>query len=109
MSRMSKYRNVKTVVDGITFDSKKEAQYYGIYKSLMKAKNPKDRVVGLELQVPFPLEVNGKKIGKYIADFRVTYGDGRIEVIDVKGVKTAVYRLKKKLVSALYGVDIVEV
>lgn len=53
--------------------------------------------------------MNGKKICKYIADFRVTYADGRIEVVDVKGVRTGVYRLKKKLVEAQYGIIIIEV
>ena len=39
----------------------------------------------------------------------MTYGDGRIEYVDVKGVKTDIYRIKKKLVEALYSIKIKEV
>ena len=65
----------------------------------------------LELQKAFPLIVNGVKLGKYIADFCYLDLDGREVVEDVKSepTKTAVYRIKCKLMIALYGIRIVEV
>lgn len=105
----SKYGNIKTKYKGIKFDSKKEAEYAMLLDSMKKAKDPSDRVVKIEYQPVFPIEVNCEKICKYYADFRVEYADGRIEVIDVKGVRTGVYKIKKKLVEALYDIEIIEV
>lgn len=76
---------------------------------LKKAKNDRDRVVSFKNQIPFICEVNGKKVCKYIADFEVIYADGRVEIIDVKGMKTSIYNLKKKLVEALHDIKIIEV
>jgi hypothetical protein len=56
--------------------------------------------------------VNGEKIGRYVADFRyVDTATGVVTVEDVKSgpTKTPVYRLKRKLVKALYDIDITEV
>jgi hypothetical protein len=103
LGKRSKYGAVKTVVDGITFDSKKEAARYQELKLL--------KVEALVLQPEYELRVNGELICKYRADFR--YMDKKnglwIPVIeDCKGVKTAVYRLKKKLMLACYGIHILE-
>lgn len=98
---MTKYHNIKTVVDGITFDSKREAFFYKVYKKLEKQGNLKD----LKLQVPFVFKLNDKKIFTYKADFTYTDKDG-LHVIDVKGVLTPVFRLKKKLIEAQYGITI---
>lgn len=101
-----KYNNVPTVVDGRRFDSKKEAARYGELKLLQAA----GHIADLACQPPFALVVNGVKVGKYIADF--VYRDcatGERVYEDVKGVRTAVYKLKAKLVLALYGVAIREV
>lgn len=105
---LSKYRNVRTEYAGLQFMSKKEAEYAMQLDWLKKARG-NDRVVEWVPQVPFQVELNGKKICKYIADFKVTYANGRVEIVDVKGVRTDVYRLKKKLVEAQYGIVIVEV
>jgi len=54
--------------------------------------------------------VKDRKVGEYRADFRyVEARTGKLIIEDVKGVKTAVYRLKKKLFEALYGIEITEV
>ena len=103
----SKYRNRKTVIDGITFDSKKEARRYSELKLLKKAGHIKN----LELQPSFVLVdgyVNGtgKKIRPmiYKADFRYYDVMGKCEVVeDVKGVRTEVYKLKKKLFEERYA------
>jgi hypothetical protein len=114
--KKSKYNNVKTIIDGITFDSKKEAAYYNTIKLLKRA----GEVTQIDLQPEFPYNMyctvpginDGNRVFakqyKYIADFRVTYKDGRVEIIDVKGVKTSIYRQKKKIVEAIYNVKIIE-
>lgn len=104
----SKYHNKKTVVDGIMFDSRKEANRYGELKILEKL----NQIKRLELQPRFLLQkefnYKGKMIRKieYVADFQ--YVDNKtFETIveDVKGMKTDVYKLKKKML--LYKYDII--
>lgn len=113
LQRESKYRAKKTEADGITFDSQREAQYYYELKLRKRAGHIKD----FELQPvyvlldPYKHPETGKRVQgiKYRADFLVTYPDGSQEVIDVKGVRTAEYKLKKKLFESKYGVPIKEV
>tara|TARA_R100001082_G_scaffold8635_1_gene5056 strand:- start:2063 stop:2380 length:318 start_codon:yes stop_codon:yes gene_type:complete len=101
----NKYRAVKTEVDGIVFDSKREAARYMELMLLERA----GEISHLELQPKYDCIINGKKICTYKADFRYFTKLGNI-VEDVKGVKTPIYRLKKKLVEALYaGVTIQEI
>lgn len=97
---MSKYHSKKAVVDGITFDSKKEANRYCELKILEHYGKIKD----LQLQHQFVLQPPFKKNGKtiraitYKADF-VYFDVERCKHIveDVKGYKTDVYQLKKKM------------
>lgn len=104
---MNKYGAVKTVVDGITFHSKKEADRYCEMKLLVRA----GEISELELQPAFRCVVNGALICTYFADFRyLDCRHGRV-VEDVKSESTSkdkVYRLKKKLVEALYNITITE-
>lgn len=94
-----KYNNIKTVVDGIKFDSKKEAKRYGELKLLEQA----GEISVLRLQVKFNLSVCS-----YVADF-VYYDKNKIMVVeDCKGMKTPVYNLKKKMVKHELGIDILE-
>lgn len=103
--RRSKYGAVRVVIDGIPFDSTREGERYGELKRLRDA----GIIADLELQPRFPLTVNGITIGHYVADFRyVDRERGVVVTEDVKGVRTPVYRLKKKLVEALYGIEITE-
>ena len=102
----SKYRNVKTTVDGIDFSSKKEAARYRQLMLLQRA----GKISQLELQPRFDFVVNGMRLGFYRADFR--YIEDGVDVIeDVKSKITAInptYRLKKKLMKALHNIDILE-
>lgn len=110
---MSKYRSKKIIIDGITFDSKREGNRYVELKLLERAGKIKD----LELQHKFELQPSFKKKGKtiraitYVADF--VYFDletMRIVVEDTKGFKTDVYMLKKKMFEFKYPeLTIVEV
>tara|TARA_Y100001951_G_C11078127_1_gene149821 strand:+ start:91 stop:483 length:393 start_codon:yes stop_codon:yes gene_type:complete len=116
-----KYRAIKTTVDGKTFDSKKEAKRYTELKLLEKT----GMITHLELQPTYQITVNGVDICKYKADFRyftvraenreqysnskgewvvpTKTGDREGQIIeDVKGFKTPIYRLKKKLVEACF-------
>jgi hypothetical protein len=91
--------------DGHRFPSKAEHDRYWDLKFLQDHHAIRD----LELQPRFPLIVNDIKIGEYRGDFRY-YDLARQEVVveDVKGFKTKEYKLKKKLVLALYGIEILE-
>ena len=99
-----KYGNKKAEADGIVFDSKKERNYYCELKMLKMAGQIKD----FDLQVPFELLPSFKHKGKtirgikYIADFVVTYSDGKTEVIDTKGYRTRDYILKRKMLLHKY-------
>lgn len=104
----SKYHNKRTVYEGKTFMSKREAGYARTLDALKHAKDPKEKVVSYETQVPFHIELNGIKICKYLADFVVKYKDGHTEVVDSKGYRTDIYKLKKKLVEAQYNILIKE-
>ena len=95
---VSKYRAVKTEIDGITFASKREAIRYSELKLLVKAGYIRD----LELQPKFPLVVNGIKVCIYIADFIYRGKDGSVCIEDAKGVRTPVYKLKNRLFHACY-------
>jgi len=104
--KQSKYHNIKTVIDGITFASKKEAGRYQDLKLLLKA----GEITDLVLQPKFPLVVNGHKIGSYIADFQYkANGETVVEDVKSEATKTPVYRLKKRLMKALLNVEIKEV
>lgn len=104
----SKYNNVKTEYNGVKYDSKKEAFYAQKLDILSRAVYQDKRVIKYERQVPFQIEIAGKKICKYLLDFLVTYID-RVEYVDVKGMRTPIYKLKKKLVEAQFGILIKEV
>ena len=110
-SSRSKYGAKKTIVDGKKFDSKWEAERYGQLKAMEKAMFIRD----LELQVPYDLIVNDVKICRYIAEFRykkesnhtITNDEYYVEVVeDTKGFETQEFKLKKKLMKALYNIDI---
>mgnify|MGYP001043628367 CR=1 FL=1 len=106
VAKRSKYSAERTEVDGITFASKKEAKRYAELRDCQRAGLLRD----LKLQPRFPLVVNNVKIGTYVGDFEYTdCEDGQRILEDVKGFKTPAYRLKKKLVLALYGVEITEI
>lgn len=107
-----KYHNKKVEYDGYTFDSIREKNYYIKLKLLEKAGKIKE----LELQKEYELQPSyklGNKTSRkitYRADF--TYKsteDDKLHVIDVKGFRTDVYRLKKKLFEYKYKIEIEEI
>lgn len=97
----SKYAAKPTYVGGIRFASKKEAARYGELKNLEYA----GVISHLELQPRFPLIVNGQVVCTYVGDFRYLE-NGKSVTEDVKGFKTDVYTIKKKLLLATHpGID----
>lgn len=99
----SRLSNQPTVVDGIRFASKREANRYGELAYLLKA----GQISNLKLQVRYPLVVNGVHVCTYIADF--VYDDkGQRIVEDAKGFATYHYKIKRALMKAVYGIDIRE-
>lgn len=101
---MSKYGNKKTMCDGYQFDSQAEAKYYEQLKWLKQTK----QIKSFKLQPRYLLQEGFKKNGRtirkveYVADFEVKHLDGSIEVIDVKGVETEAFKLKRKWFDRLY-------
>ena len=108
MSQTSKYYNRKTTYQGVQFDSQKEAKRYQELLLLTRAGS----IRNLECQPRYDLVVNGHKLGYYRADFRyeeMTTGESITEDVKSPVTKTAVYQLKKKLVKAIYGIEVREV
>lgn len=96
----SKYNNRKTEYDGVTYDSKKEAQRAAELNLMMKS----GEILTLARQVRYRLA----RGVEYIADFVYTTKDGDCVIEDVKGFKTHVYKMKKKLMKDIHGIDIKE-
>lgn len=109
--KQNKYRNKKTTIDGIHFDSQKEANRYKELKLLEKA----EKIKNLKLQPAYLLQESFKLKGetiraiKYVADFEYETKSGELVTEDVKGVKTQVYKLKKKLFENKYRRKIKEI
>lgn len=127
--KSNKYGNRKVVIDGITFDSKKEARRYQELRLLEKA----GEIHGLQRQVKFVLiptqrEFNARDVYKsgpkkgsfkpgriierevaYVADFVYFLSDNTRVVEDTKGVRTKEYIIKRKLMLKEYGIRIKEV
>ena len=115
---MSKYHSKKTVVDGILFDSKREAQRY----QQLKLRERAGIICDLKMQVKYELipaqYIDGRCVERavtYISDFEyyvlkdTTIPTGSHIVEDVKGMRTDVYKIKKKLMLYRYGIRITEV
>lgn len=107
IQKQPKYRNIKKEVDGIVFDSKKEAGRYLQLKAMQNAGLISD-LKYKKSECTYPISIKDKLICKYIPDF-IYVRDSELIIEDAKGIKTAVYRLKKKLMKAIHGIEIKEV
>lgn len=104
----SKYRNVKTIVDGEKFDSKREAQYWAELKLRQKSGEIKSlsRQMAFDLCCPTGPD-ESKVVCQYIADFAYKDRDGTNHIVDVKGGKeTAMFALKRKWLFLQSGIEI---
>jgi phenylpropionate dioxygenase-like ring-hydroxylating dioxygenase large terminal subunit len=99
--RFNKYNAKKTEYNGVLYDSKREAEYAFQLDMRLKARG-KDRIKSWTRQVTLPLEVNGQLICKHRVDFEITHVNDSTEFVEVKGMLTPEYKLKLKLLRALY-------
>lgn len=103
-SSRSKYGNKKSRTMGEAFDSKAEGKYYRKLLDMQK----QGIVTKIELQPTFVLQPKFEKNGikhqaiSYKADYRVTYADGHIEIVDVKGARTPTFNMKYKMFEYTY-------
>ena len=96
-----KYGAIRDTSDGINFDSKVERRYYEKLKLLQKS----GELVMFLRQPLFDIPGNPKTV-PYRADFLEFWADGSVRVVDVKGVETEAFKVKKRIVEALYPVTI---
>ena len=111
VAKKTKFRNVKKEIDGLKFDSTKEANHY----LALKVRERLGEINGLVTQPKFSIDINGQHICNYIADFAFFTYENDETVYHVQDVKSAhtrtlpVYRLKKKLMKAVLNTDIEEI
>ncbi len=109
-SKSRKFRNKVTDTPDGKFDSEAEYRYWCHLKLRQRA----GEITDLERQVVFELApsvvVNGRKRPpiRYVADMQY-WEAGKLVVADVKGVVTEGYRLKRHLLKAVHGIDILEI
>lgn len=102
--KRSKYGNKRVTVKGVVFDSIAESRYFLV----LLDKKKKKEILDYELQPRFLLQESFKKNGEtfreieYVADFKVIHNDGRIEIVDVKGMETEIFKIKRKLFEYKY-------
>ena len=108
--RRSKYNAKPVKIDGLSFDSKKEARRYGELKLMEKA----GEIGLLKFHPRYSLDINGVHICDYEADFSYVPKEWEYRVCDrevvedVKGYRTDVYKLKKRLMLAIYEINVRE-
>ncbi len=102
-SKRSKYGAIKVRLDGHVFDSKAEAARYQELRTFEIA----GVISNLGVHRRFTIHVNNLHICEYICDFDYRE-DGKLVIEDVKGMKTPAYKLKKKLMLAVFGISILE-
>lgn len=102
--KRSKYGNKKTIVDGLTFASARESRRWIALRLLERA----GEITDLKRQQTWPLDVNGHSICRYRPDFEYRDKAGALIVEDSKGYATDEYKIKKALMLAIHGVEIVE-
>lgn len=103
-----KFHNVPVEIDGYRFDSTSEGNRYVELRLLERAGDIRQ----LEIHPRFPLVIHEQDCGVYIADFCYLTAAGERVIEDVKSPATRklpVYRLKKRMVWAVYGLEIREV
>ena len=102
----SKYGNRRVSLDGYTFDSKAEGDRYVVLRERLRL----GEIMDLAVHPGYRLEVAGQLICHYIADFAYHDPETYAETVeDVKGVRTAAYMLKRKLMKAIHGIDVQEI
>jgi len=105
-----KYRNTPVVIDGVRFDSVREANRWGFLQALQRL----NKISQLERQVKYVLAPSVKFAGekraktalRYFADFRYVDSTGETVVEDAKGRETEAFRIKRHLMKSVHGIDV---
>jgi len=109
----NKFNAKRVEYDGVVYDSKKEGNFARTLDILKGITDESKRVLKYERQVRFDIIINEVNCGYYLLDFKVYYFNGDVKHIDIKGIRTGcsyqMFRLKKKLVQALYNIIIEEI
>lgn len=100
--KRNKYGNRRVEIDGVKYASQAEAQRGETLRLLERA----GQITFLRHQPRFPLVINGVKVCTYVADAEYRDAKGELVVEDVKGVETDVFKIKRKLMKALHGIDV---
>ena len=95
---INKFKASKRRIDSMLFDSQLEASYYCQLKILKRVGEVRYWLRQVSMHLP-----GGKK---YVCDFLVFYTDGSHAYIDVKGVETQLFKLKKSIVEEIYPIEI---
>lgn len=98
---MRKYRNKIVTIDGRKFQSQKEGLHYLYLKELQE----KGTIKNLQCQTKIDFKIDGKHIFNYMPDFEYDDEFGH-HYVDVKGVRTPIFNLKKKLIEAQFKIEI---
>lgn len=98
-ARQSKYNSKSTVYNGNYYQSLLEANYARELDIRVRA----GRIKSWRRQVKIPLEVYGFFISNYYMDFEVTHNDESLEMIEVKGAETDVWKMKWRLTEAIFS------
>jgi hypothetical protein len=96
--RPNKYGNIHQTYNGYTYASKFEAEYAAELDLRVKGKD----IEGWERQVKIPIEINNYHICNYYVDFLIYHNDGSKELVEIKGMETDLWRIKRKLLEAIY-------
>lgn len=107
-AKQGKYKSRGIYRDGLYFHSTGEADYY----ELLKIRLAGGEIKAFKRQVKFKISINGQQITSYVADFVIELFDGSKQVLDYKSDftrKLETYQIKKKLLMALYNINIIEV
>ena len=99
-----KYGNKKTEVNGQEFDSRKEARFF-----LQLQQDPTVKSIRTQVKYELIPKQQGERACLYVADFVVEYQSGEVVVYDVKGMRTPLYVVKRKLMLWVHGIKIREV
>ena len=103
INKRHKFNAIQVITsNGIRFQSKLEYSYYKYLKILQST----GKVSFFLRQVPLHLEISDVNVTKYVIDFQVFWSDSTVTFVDVKGVETDMYILKKKMVEAAYPITI---
>lgn len=94
----NKYKNIRQTYDGYSYHSRLEAQYAAELDLRVRAKDIKS----WERQYKVSLDVNGKHICNYFVDFRILHNDDSYELVEIKGMETNEWKLKRRLLEAIY-------